>query len=243
MTGLPKKALDLLELGRANGWTVETTTFDDVPLGLGEAHGLGFLRVLEDGRDLFFVVGYGRRTGSRSWVALFDVDGYSVTAEVQEPTLDAFSMFGPDASWRWKAIRDLRWWLEHPDELVELWTSSGELPERKTFPRPAPREGEELVIEISLSGTVCSTALEAGWPEENPRGARALREGRRRRYGRSGSRTTAELERDDVEDLLDYLLSVLGALETCTAEELEEYGIRERIALRKATAYLAELLS
>ena len=133
MTGLPKKALDLLELGRANGWTVETTAFDELPLGLGEAHGLGFLRTMDDGRDLFFVVGYGRRTGSRSWVLLHDVDGYSVTAEVQEPTLEAFSSFGPDASWSWRRVADLRWWLARPDELVELWTSSGELPSRKTF--------------------------------------------------------------------------------------------------------------
>lgn len=134
MTALPKKALDLLELGRAHGWTVETSAFDEEIPGLAEAHGLGFLRPTDDGRDLFFAVAYGRRTGYPiSWVLLYDADGYPVTGELLEPTLEAFSMFGPDVSRRWKRLADLRWLLEHPDELLERWADNGTLPERRTF--------------------------------------------------------------------------------------------------------------
>lgn len=134
MTGLPKKALDLLELGRATGWTVDTQPLElEIP-GVAEAIGLGFLRHLDDGRELYFVAAYGRRTGYPiSWVLLHDADGYVVTAEVLEPTLEAFSMFGADLRRHWTRIRDLRYWLEDPERLVELWTTDGDLPPRKTF--------------------------------------------------------------------------------------------------------------
>ena len=99
------------------------------------------------------------------------------------------------------------------------------------------------MIEIHLPGRAYYAALEAGWPDENPRGAEALRRASSRRYGAHGSRWTAELERDDVDDLRDYLASVEGALSTCSAEELGETGYAELRALRQAIAHLEERLS
>lgn len=99
------------------------------------------------------------------------------------------------------------------------------------------------MIEIHLPGRAYYAALEAGWPHENPAGAAALWRATPRRYGSTGARFTAELERDDVDDLLDYLRSVEGALGTCSAEELGETGYAELRALRQAIAHLEERLA
>lgn len=129
---LPKKIEDLLELGRANGWTVETEPYDETIEGLAEAVGLGFARNLDDGRALSFVTAYGKRSEGRgSWILLEDEKGFSVFAEVDDPAVP--DLLGPDLSRRWKAVGDLRYWLEHPNELVELWRDSKALPVRRSL--------------------------------------------------------------------------------------------------------------
>lgn len=132
MNALPKKIEDLLELGRANGWTVEVDdTPEEIP-GISRAVGLGFARTLDDGRILFFVAAYGRRNGARSsWVLLHDDAGYAVHGQVSDPTVPDF--LGADLERRWKAVADLRYWLENSDELVELWTTSGALKARRAL--------------------------------------------------------------------------------------------------------------
>ena len=129
---LPKKIEDLLELGRANGWTVETEPYDETIEGLAEAVGLGFARTIDDGRTLSFVTAYGKRAEGRgSWILLEDEKGFSVFAEVDDPAVP--DLLGPDLSRRWKAVSDLRYWLENSDELLELWRTSSALRPRRSL--------------------------------------------------------------------------------------------------------------
>lgn len=135
MTAFPKKIEDLLALGREHGWQVESTTYDEQIPGLAEAHLLGFLRHLDDGREFLFATAYGRRMGSRSWVVLSDEEGYAVRAEVTEPTLERIPgpFFGPDLVSRWRAVSDLRYWLADLDGLLARWREDERLPDRATL--------------------------------------------------------------------------------------------------------------
>lgn len=125
-------------------------------------------------------------------------------------------------------------------KLVTL-TKAGALHVHQSGAEPAPEPVEEPdeEVTITLPGAAVTIVAEGNWPNDNPRGWKAVAAAHRRKVG-FGTQWTFSILREDADDLANYLSSVADVVGSMTAEERQ--GSKEHIVATKAWGTIQEAL-